>query len=159
MFWRGSRFGVGQRVGLFPVRFHKEVRVADVGVGDEDGGHSVLSERGQRGWFFEVLAKTCEDVLDHEEHGQDGDRNGFIYKRTRFMGGETDHNGNGKYKDTGKDDEEEDEEDEDEEEDGEIERAAVTRINPRLTAHTVESMLWGAELGWTTLTANKTSVK
>ncbi|KAL0946125.1 hypothetical protein HGRIS_012390 [Hohenbuehelia grisea] len=42
---------------------------------------------------------------------------------------------------------------------GEIQRAAVTRLNARLTAHTVESMLWGAELGWTTLTANKTSVK
>ncbi|KAF7970132.1 hypothetical protein HWV62_24962 [Athelia sp. TMB] len=42
---------------------------------------------------------------------------------------------------------------------GEIQRAAVTKANPRLTAHTVQSMLWGAELGWTTLTANKSSVK
>jgi hypothetical protein len=42
---------------------------------------------------------------------------------------------------------------------GEIQRATVTKANPRLTAHTVQSMLWGAELGWTTLTANKTSVK
>jgi hypothetical protein len=41
----------------------------------------------------------------------------------------------------------------------EIQRAAVTRANPRLTAHTVQSLLWGAELGWTTLTANKSSVK
>lgn len=41
----------------------------------------------------------------------------------------------------------------------EIQRATVTKANPRLTAHTVKSMLWGAELGWTTLTANKTSVK
>ncbi|KAJ8521488.1 hypothetical protein ONZ45_g1808 [Pleurotus djamor] len=41
----------------------------------------------------------------------------------------------------------------------EIQRASVTKANPKLTAHTVESMLWGAELGWTTLTANKSSVK
>ncbi|KAI0717893.1 hypothetical protein C8T65DRAFT_707031 [Cerioporus squamosus] len=44
-------------------------------------------------------------------------------------------------------------------EDEEIERAAVTKANPRLTAHTVQSMLWGAARGWTTLTANKSSVK
>ena len=41
----------------------------------------------------------------------------------------------------------------------EIQRATVTRANPRLTAHTVLSLLWGAELGWTTLTANKASIK
>jgi hypothetical protein len=42
---------------------------------------------------------------------------------------------------------------------GEIRRAAVTKVNTRLTGHTVRSMLWGAELGWTTLTGNKSSVK
>ncbi|KAF8892935.1 glycosyl hydrolase family 61-domain-containing protein [Infundibulicybe gibba] len=42
---------------------------------------------------------------------------------------------------------------------GEIQRAIVTKANPRLTAHTVQSMQWGADLAWTTLTANKTSVK
>ena len=44
-------------------------------------------------------------------------------------------------------------------ENDEIERAAVMKANPRLTAHTVQSMLWGAARGWTTLTANKSSVK
>jgi len=43
--------------------------------------------------------------------------------------------------------------------DSEIQRAIVTKANPRLTAHTVQSLLWGAELGWTTLTANKTSIR
>lgn len=38
-------------------------------------------------------------------------------------------------------------------------RAVITKANPRLTAHTVKSMLWGARLGWTTLTANRTSVR
>ena len=42
---------------------------------------------------------------------------------------------------------------------GEIQRATVTKANPKLTAHTVESMLEGAKRGWTTLTANKHSVK
>jgi hypothetical protein len=41
----------------------------------------------------------------------------------------------------------------------EIQRATVTKANPRLTAHTVHSMLQGAKRGWTTLTANKGSVK
>ncbi|KAH9921786.1 uncharacterized protein B0H18DRAFT_1086043 [Fomitopsis serialis] len=44
--------------------------------------------------------------------------------------------------------------------DGEpIPRAATTRANPRLTAHTVRSLLWGATKGWTTMTANRASVK
>ncbi|EKM57228.1 uncharacterized protein PHACADRAFT_27911 [Phanerochaete carnosa HHB-10118-sp] len=41
----------------------------------------------------------------------------------------------------------------------EIQRATVTKTNPKLTAHTVQSLLWGAVYGWTTLTANKTSIK
>ena len=41
----------------------------------------------------------------------------------------------------------------------EIQRATVTKTNTKLTAHTVESLLEGARRGWTTLTANKHSVK
>jgi len=41
----------------------------------------------------------------------------------------------------------------------EIQRARFTKANPRLTAHTVQTMQWGATLGWTVLTANRTSVK
>ena len=43
--------------------------------------------------------------------------------------------------------------------DGRVPRVSVMRANARLTVHTVQSMLWGAELGWTTVTANKASVK
>jgi hypothetical protein len=43
--------------------------------------------------------------------------------------------------------------------DGELQRAAVVRTNGRLTMHTVQSMLCGAVRGWTTLTANRASVK
>lgn len=42
---------------------------------------------------------------------------------------------------------------------GEIQRATVTKANPKLTAHTVETLLEGAKRGWTTLTANRQSVK
>jgi hypothetical protein len=42
---------------------------------------------------------------------------------------------------------------------GDIPPAAVTVANPKLTVHTVQSMLWGATLGWTTLTTNRSSVK
>ena len=42
---------------------------------------------------------------------------------------------------------------------GEIRRASVVRTNVRLTTHTVQSMLCGAARGWTTLTANRASVK
>jgi hypothetical protein len=41
----------------------------------------------------------------------------------------------------------------------EIGRAAVTSVNSKLTAHTVQSMLCGAARGWTTLTANRGSVR
>jgi hypothetical protein len=46
-----------------------------------------------------------------------------------------------------------------EQEEGEIQRASVLRTNSRLTTHTVQSMLCGAARGWTTLTANRTSVR
>ncbi|KAL5498004.1 hypothetical protein ACEPAH_2935 [Sanghuangporus vaninii] len=42
---------------------------------------------------------------------------------------------------------------------GEIERAAVTRSNPRLTAHTVDTLQRGVKRRWTTLTANRASVR
>ncbi|KAI9513426.1 hypothetical protein F5148DRAFT_1273074 [Russula earlei] len=41
----------------------------------------------------------------------------------------------------------------------EISRASVVRSNVRLTTHTAQSMLCGAARGWTTLTANRASVK
>ncbi|KAL5478326.1 hypothetical protein ACEPAI_2510 [Sanghuangporus weigelae] len=41
----------------------------------------------------------------------------------------------------------------------EIERAAVTRSNPRLTAHTVSTLQRGVKRRWTTLTANRASVR
>ncbi|RPD61700.1 hypothetical protein L226DRAFT_461538 [Lentinus tigrinus ALCF2SS1-7] len=81
--------------------------------------------------FFRVLARTCHDILAQETiPAQVPSRNPTPPA-----------------------------DDGAEENSEEIERAAVTKVNPRLTAHTVQSMLWGAVRGWTTLTANKSSVK
>lgn len=41
----------------------------------------------------------------------------------------------------------------------EMRRAPVAKANPRLTAHTIQSILWGSARGWTTMTANRSSVK
>ncbi|KAI9446081.1 hypothetical protein H4582DRAFT_2163561 [Lactarius indigo] len=43
--------------------------------------------------------------------------------------------------------------------DGELQRATVMRPNERLTVHTVQSILYGAVRGWTTITANRARVK
>lgn len=80
--------------------------------------------------FFRSLARTCRDILAQE-----------TVPRPRVDSTPVEHLP-------------------DREDDlGEIERATVMKANPRLTVHTVQSMLWGAVNGWTTLTANKTSVK
>ncbi|RDB23624.1 hypothetical protein Hypma_009502 [Hypsizygus marmoreus] len=80
--------------------------------------------------FFRALAKTCEDILAQETIPNPRPRFGAVVTNDESL-----------------DDTEE------------IQGAIVTKANPRLTAHTVQSLLWGAELGWTTLTANKTSIR
>jgi hypothetical protein len=82
--------------------------------------------------FFKSLAKTSREILAQETRSLPND----------LLQGEDVRDSDGNIRN-----------------DGEIQRATVTKANPRLTAHTVQSLLWGAELGWTTLTANKTSVK
>ena len=86
--------------------------------------------------FFSLLARTCRQILAQETVPD---------PRTppSQVDPEAEHEGEGGGEGEGE----------------EIERAAVTKANPRLTAHTVQSILWGAVRGWTTLTANKSSVK
>ncbi|KAI0827424.1 hypothetical protein BC628DRAFT_179219 [Trametes gibbosa] len=83
--------------------------------------------------FFTLLSRTCRDILAQESLYSEGPRS------TPVSSAEANQCRSG--------------------EDGDIERAAVTKANPRLTAHTVQSLLYGAAHGWTTLTANKSSVK
>ncbi|KAF8208271.1 hypothetical protein K438DRAFT_1574569 [Mycena galopus ATCC 62051] len=83
-----------------------------------------------RAQFFRSMEKTCRDILAHEiPTGPPKSAERVLYS----------NNGYRRNLDS--------------------ERATATRANARLTAHTVQSMLWGAQHGWTTLTANKTSVK
>ncbi|KAJ7883289.1 hypothetical protein B0H13DRAFT_2667223 [Mycena leptocephala] len=84
-----------------------------------------------RAQFFQSMEKTCRDILAQETPAAEAPKGA---ERILYSS-----NGYRRNQDS--------------------ERATVTRANARLTAHTVQSMLWGAQNGWTTLTANKTSVK
>ncbi|KAG2007330.1 hypothetical protein CC2G_015028 [Coprinopsis cinerea AmutBmut pab1-1] len=140
LFWQGSRFEKGA-LPLFPMRFHE----GKGGVGS--GGRLVGVPDGspERPRFFKELAKTCRDILEQEiiPHPRSV-RDQFISRPQGTSDASNSNNENVKGPEL---------------EEEEIQRATVTKVNPRLTAHTVESLLWGAELGWTTLTANRTSVK
>ena len=83
--------------------------------------------------FFDALEATCRELLA---------AGGAPPPRTSSIAGENEDEGEG-------------------EGEGEIQipRASVVRTNARLTMHTVQSMLCGATRGWTTLTANRASVK
>jgi len=84
--------------------------------------------------FFASLSETCQNILLQETTAPhplpDDDLGGSVEASTSNISG-----------------------------DGEIRRAAVTKANPRLTTHTVQSMLCGAAFGWTTLTANRSGVR
>ncbi|KAJ7165002.1 hypothetical protein C8R46DRAFT_1220146 [Mycena filopes] len=94
--------------------------------------HPPLDGAPTRTPFFRAMEKTCRDILAHETPATPAPQKGA--ERVLYS-----NNGYRRNPDS--------------------ERATVTRANARLTAHTVQSMLWGAQHGWTTLTANKTSVK
>lgn len=105
--------------------------------------------------FFELLARTCRDILAQETipHPRTlpSSRASSVPPTSPSLIGQEgsrDHLGSSTPRAEG-----------DESAEEMIERAMVTKANPRLTAHTVQSMLWGAAQGWTTLTANKSSVK
>lgn len=84
--------------------------------------------------FFNALEATCRTLL-----AAGGTPHPHVLE-SEVAGGERERGGEG-------------------EGEGEIQRASVVRTNARLTTHTVQSMLCGAARGWTTLTANRASVK
>ncbi|KAH9903450.1 hypothetical protein C8Q73DRAFT_635400 [Cubamyces lactineus] len=111
------------------------IRVFDATIPPHDLNPPPLSNSGHvLSPFFTLLARTCRNILAHDAVPSSAS------------------NGNSDPVRDGVDAQTKDAEDD-------IERAAVTKANPRLTVHTVQSMLWGAACGWTTLTANKSSVK
>ncbi|OBZ76717.1 hypothetical protein A0H81_03223 [Grifola frondosa] len=134
-YWRGSRYPQGF-LPLLPIR------ILPSSVPGEEVEPPVVSDDGRSlSPFFKVLARTCRAILSQEiiPHPRTA-----VDEKEKLAGSSGSANGNERQV---------------EDDDEEIERAAVTKASPRLTAHTVKSLLWGATQGWTTLTANKASVK
>ena len=122
VYWEDSRYPF-RFLPLFPINLFPASLEPDASLISE-ARSPPLSQ------FFQVLGKTCKDILALET---------IAHPRSlpeSLVNDGSQSEGN-----------------------GEIQRAIVTKANPRLTAHTVQSLLWGAELGWTTLTANKTSIR
>lgn len=162
-FWEGSRFEHGS-LPLFPLHFHSS---------DIMKGSPLLDQREKRRSFMKGLAQTCKDILDQENTKSGNGRNDFISQATAFPTS-VDAASNqcsttpnidylasepGRGLDSQSASSHKPGIHRKEDQDCEIPRATVMKANAKLTAHTVESLLWGAELGWTTLTANRTSVK
>ncbi|KAI0074939.1 hypothetical protein K474DRAFT_1600700 [Panus rudis PR-1116 ss-1] len=141
-YWKDSRYPRGY-IPLLPIHMLPSSQPPDdLQPPATDEGGTKLSQ------FFSALADTCRDILAQETMPDP--------RTLRELPGSDEEKSNADKEDAeGKLDPADDEEDAD----GEIQRATVTKANPRLTAHTVQSLLWGAIRGWTTLTANKTSVK
>ncbi|KAJ3904627.1 hypothetical protein F5879DRAFT_954119 [Lentinula edodes] len=106
--------------------------------------------------FFRSLHTTCSDILEYEKHNRSngGPR---TLKGNFAFGPNAPHSGLNFNHDPASMDG--DEPDNVPMSISGFARATITKASPRLTAHTVQSLAWGSALGWTTLTANRTSVK
>ncbi|EKM78408.1 hypothetical protein AGABI1DRAFT_121501 [Agaricus bisporus var. burnettii JB137-S8] len=133
-YWKGSRYPV-QYIPILPINIFPTTTYSN-----HPDPISVLGQTAYTQFrpsrFGRVLKKTCEYILAHEIVVPDP-RSRLHTKSPSIELPHHHHHDNTK----------------------EIQRAPVTKVNPKLTAHTVQSMLWGAELGWTTLTGNRSSVK
>ncbi|KAI0356935.1 hypothetical protein OH77DRAFT_1451946 [Trametes cingulata] len=117
------------------------IRVFEGSVPPPDFVPPPISETGHAlSPFFSLLTRTCREIIAQEAMLDSSTSKDCFDVETTGAEGKTDRSSAI-------------------EEDEELERAAMTKANPRLTVHTVKSMLWGAARGWTTLTANKSSVK
>ncbi|KAJ3980450.1 hypothetical protein F5890DRAFT_696042 [Lentinula detonsa] len=156
-YWGNSRYIHGL-IPLIPLRFYP--------VSSPPTPSSVLSldttlalnmsTPGPHPPFFRSLHTTCFDILEYEKHNRStgGPR---TLKGTLGLGSRPNNSRSDPTSNI-------DSVDGDELENEPISisgfsRATITKASPRLTAHTVQSLAWGAALGWTTLTANRTSVK
>jgi hypothetical protein len=114
---------------------HAFIPILPIRLYPEDGTSPLTPDTAAtRPLFFRAMEKTCRDILAQETPADP-----HVLAPPRDERVSYSHNGYKRNLDS--------------------ERATVTKANARLTSHTVQSMLWGAQLGWTTLTANKTSVK
>ncbi|KAI0772815.1 hypothetical protein BD413DRAFT_473545 [Trametes elegans] len=138
-YWQNSRYPPGF-LPLVPTRVYDgSIPPADMSPPDQTEKGRTLSP------FFTLLARTCRDILAQDAVPPSNSMPA-VFPSVPPAPASEQRAGAIELKDAAGGDDE-------------IERAAVTKANPRLTAHTVQSMLWGAARGWTTLTANKSSVK
>lgn len=137
LYWQGSRYP-SKFIPLFPIRIYPP-SFPSLSALDPSLDMDRIRSNDVRALpvFFKSLGKTCKDILAQETIPHPRALPDDLVLEDGHESGATRSISHS----------------------GEIQRAIVTKANPRLTAHTVQSMLWGAELGWTTLTANKTSVK
>ena len=148
LYWGNSRYDEGY-LPLPPVRIYPQVASPQGAVPSSCGQPSPLP----RSPFFDQLAKTCthiltQDIVPHPRSLPSSIISGIpaspSLNPNPTSGAVTPElEGLSSLDDDG----------------GEIQRATVTKVNPKLTAHTIETLLEGAKRGWTTLTANKHSVK
>ncbi|XP_006455242.1 hypothetical protein AGABI2DRAFT_209642 [Agaricus bisporus var. bisporus H97] len=134
-YWKGSRYPV-QYIPILPINIFPTTTYSNHPDPISVLGPTAYAQfRPSR--FGRVLKKTCEYILAHEIVVPDPRSRLHTKSPSSIELPHHHHHDNTK----------------------EIQRAPVTKVNPKLTAHTVQSMLWGAELGWTTLTGNRSSVK
>lgn len=141
LYWGNSRYEEGY-LPLLPVRVFSQVASPQDALPSSCDQPSPLP----RSPFFDRLAKTCthilaQDIVPHPRSLPSNIISGIPPSASGINIPELE--GLPPLDDDG----------------GEIQRATVTKANPKLTAHTVETLLEGARRGWTTLTANKHSVK
>lgn len=138
VYWKNSRYPKA----FLPII---PIRVFDSLVPPSDLNPPPLSENGHAlSPFFALLSRTCRSILVQESPSASHAPT-LPPSERQSEHSKPAHTDRGDRPGTADDDE--------------IERATVMKANPRLTAHTVQSMLWGAARGWTTVTANKSSVK
>ena len=130
LYWRDSRYQQGF-IPLIPIRLHASSEPPLLPPGQN------VHTRALPG-FFHTLSRTCREILAEESVPHPRSLPDDLVEDPTFFG-ECHGTGSGHT--------------------GEIQRATVVKANPRLTSHTVQTLLWGAELGWTTLTSNKSGVK
>ncbi|TDL19506.1 hypothetical protein BD410DRAFT_727211 [Rickenella mellea] len=143
-YWQDSRHPLGF-VPLLPIRVYD----AAVPPLSFDGHALGIKRTSQNDPFWIQLRQTCQRILS-QDIVRDPRTTRILARQVEdlCMDGENDNDKDDQDGEVG-----------DADDGDEIQRAAVTKVNLHLTAHTVQSLLWGAELGWTTMTANRSSVK
>jgi len=142
LYWVGSRFSVGF-IPLHPIRIFPTTTPTSL-AGAAGGGEELLEfTHLPKIPFFRRLEQTCVSILSQDivpHRRAKAHLPAYSSQSAPSTPADASLRTNNPHAD-------------------EIQRAAVTKANPKLTAHTVQTLQWGSTLGWTTLTANRSSIK